>query len=148
MTDPRGIVSLKAGSKTFKLRLPINRICDMEADFSEERGVEMDCRMIGLSLENAGFRALRKVTFHALADDWNDKDGELDERRAGEIMEAAGMTESAKAVGDLWRVTFPQPVDQGVEDGEEDADQGDGEPTGNRAQRRAAKSAAGNAKPK
>lgn len=145
MADPRGIVKLGK----FNLRLPINRICDMEEDFSTTRGVEMDCRMIGLSLENAGFRALRKVVFHGLADDWNDRDGVLDEERAGEIMQEAGIDVSAKAVGELWRVTFPQaaPVDEDAGEGDQgdQGDQGDA-PAGNRAQRRAA-SAAGN-KPK
>lgn len=129
MTDPRGKILLKAGTKKFPLRLPINAICDMEADFSAERDVEMDCIQIGMKLEGANFRAIRKVIFHALATDWKAlSDGELTLERAGEIMEASGLKDAAKAVGDLWRVTFPQPektAGQGDAADAGEADQGD-----------------------
>lgn len=142
MTDPRGIVPLKAGSKTFKLQLPINSICEMEADFSEDRGVEMDCRMIGVQLESASFRSIRRVIFHALAEHWPEKPEKLTLDRAGEIMQAAGMAESAKAIGELWRETFPQGEE---EDGDQEGGQ---EEAGNEPPNRKARRAAAAKKPK
>lgn len=150
MTDPRGIIILKAGKKSHKLELTINQICDMEADFSEQRGVDMDCIMIGHQLEGAKFRSIRKVMFHALVIHWTSSDGDLTEERTGEIMQEAGIKQSAVAIGELWRLTFPQPApevkgDAGDQDGEGEGEDEDGVPV-NREQRRAAKS--GNASKK
>lgn len=92
----RGQVALEVDGATFNMRLSINSLCEMESILQGD---------MMAALQNPDIRTIRAVVWAALS---ADKPG-LTLAQAGEIIDAVGLAEIGKKVGDLVALTFPKP---------------------------------------
>lgn len=96
----RGQVALVVDGATYNLRLSTNTLCDLESVLQGD---------LMAALQSPDFRTIRAVVWAALS---ADKPG-LTLEGAGEIMDAVGLTEIGKKVGELVKITFPDPEPDG-----------------------------------
>ena len=102
----RGEVDLAAGDKTYRLRFSVNAIAALEDELDKpitEIGVILS------SKQGVRIGMLRQIFRAALAD----ATPGLSLEDAGEIMQTAGMPESAEAIAKAFRLAFPAPKKSG-----------------------------------
>lgn len=102
MANPhRGEVSLEAGDKTYMLRFTANAIAKLERKF------ELPITKIGQKMEHPDEIWIGDLIIILWAALW-DSHREVTEDEAGDIMDAAGFNHAANAIGEAFRLAFPQ----------------------------------------